>query len=203
MCPIWKRNELCPELQWTILIHMNWTLQHQGLVEMGLRFSGSFIEAWKRLLHTPTPPGSQCFTPDKGHLHLSVAKKYRMKYQLVLQTCGNLGWVELNFFPYNDFSTIQISRPNRIFAPSYPPKIFHHPVTICNVLFQLIVNYFQISDQVTVYKTITARQFAFLSSHLFSKTRAFGWPSASYFKPVYFCWYLMSRSVSCESSIKD
>jgi len=55
-----------------------------------------------------------------------------------------------------------------------PPKIFHHTVTICNVLFQLIVNYFQISDQITVYKTVTASQFAFLSSNLFSKTRAFG-----------------------------
>lgn len=90
-----------------------------------------------------------------------------MKYQLALKIPAmalggkilwkfGLSWV--TFFPYNDFSTIQISRPNNIF---FPLKIFHHTVTICNVLLQLIVNYFQIPDQITVYKTITVSQFAF------------------------------------------
>lgn len=169
---------------------MKWIVRYWCLVETGLRFSGSFIWLWRKIFFKRR---SQHFTQDKGHLHLLIVKKSNTKYQLVLKIPANvlggkilwkfgLSWV--TFFPYNDFSTIQISRPNNIF---FPLKIFHHTVTICNVLFQLIVNYFQISDQITVYKTVSASQFAFLSSHLFSKTRTVGWPSASYFKPVYFC----------------
>lgn len=82
---------------------------------------------------------------------------------------------------------VQSKFPDQTASPPPPPKIFHHTVTICNALFQLIVNYFQIPDQITVYKMVTDSQFACISSHLFSKTRGFGWPAASYLEPVYFC----------------
>lgn len=130
--------------------------------------------------------------------------KYQLGLKIPVNVLGGkilwkfgLSWV--TFFPYNAFSTIQISRANSIFSPR---RFFSRTVTICNVLFQLIVNCFQISEQITGYKPGPATQFASLSSHLFSKTRALGRPSASHFKPVCFCWYLMS-SASCTSSIKD
>lgn len=113
--------------------------------------------------------------------------------------CGNLGWVGLHFFL--TMTLVQSKFPDQTAFLSLPPKIFHHTVTICNVLFQLIVNYFQISDQITVYKTITASQFAFLLPHLFSKTRAFGLSSASYSKPVCSGSYLMSY-ISCKTQLK-
>lgn len=129
-----------------------------------------------------------------------MVKKPTMKYQLVLKVPASvlggkflwkfgLSWV--TFFPYNDFSTIQISRPNSIFSP---PKFFHHTVTICNVLFQLIVNYFQISDQITVYKTVTASQLAFFPLSFIFQDKSF-WVTICFLFPT--CLFLLVPDVPC------
>lgn len=160
-CPVWKK--------WGEVLNWSELFLYLELDRKTLVLGGDGVKVLKQL-YFPLKKRFTSLLPKKGvsvshYINDTFVSRWlkslirniglylkSLQMSWVGKFCGNLGWVGLHFFL--TMTLVQSKFPDQTAFLSLPLKIFHHTVTICNVLFQLIVNHFQISDQITVYKTI-------------------------------------------------